>query len=127
MQLADVQTVANQARMMAALRQGNEALKQMQMEVSLENVEQLAKDTAEAYAYQEQLQQLLGESWTGQDEAAAEAALARLEGELAQEEASMLPAVPRKQVAAAGTADGESLPAVPTHVPSTPEERLLAS
>lgn len=103
--------------MVSALQQGNEALRRMQKAVSLEAVEQLMEDNAEARAYQEELQRALGESWTAEDDGATEAALAALESEVAREEAAELPAVPERPVAAIETPAEEELPAVPAHVP----------
>jgi charged multivesicular body protein 6 len=111
----------------AALKQGNEALKEMQRAVSLEDVEKLMEDTAEAAEYQEQLRRMLGESWTGEDQSATEAELATLEAEVVTEQ---LPPVPERKIA--GTIVGEqlekeeeALPEVPTHVPKPVTTKLI--
>lgn len=133
-QLADVEAVSSQASMLAALKQGTDALKGMQKQVALEDVEKLLQDTADAHDYQQQLQQLLGESWTGQDETAAEAALAALEtevsAEVGAEVAAELPTVPRQPVLAAR--EEKELPSVPTqqparHAPGDREEAMIAA
>lgn len=111
--------MANQARLMSALSQGNEALKQMQKAVTLDDVEKLTQDTADAREYQEQLQRVLGQaSWSPEDEAATEADLAALEGQLAAEMAEEMPKVPEGVVQPAKKEKAEEeLPSVPTHVP----------
>ena len=98
---------------MTALKQGNDALKAIQKEVSLDDVEQLMLDSAEAQEYQERLALALGVSWTGEDEAASEAALADLEAEVAEEMAAEFSAVPATGVAVQ-EAEAEELPSVPT-------------
>ena len=134
-----MEATSNQAKVLSALKQGNEALKRMQKDVALEDVEKLMEDTAEAEAYQQQLNQLLGESWTGEDDSDAEAALAALESAVVAEEGAALPAVPTRvpEMPAAAVqpvesvdADIAALPAVPTSQPvraRRAEERLLAS
>lgn len=128
---------------METLKQGNEANKLMQKAVALEDVEKLMEETAEAKEYQDQLRQALGESWTGEDEAATEAELADLEDKLALEIAAELPKVPstkvavgvppiavgkveeekeeekveKEPVAVAVEVEEEELPSVPTHLP----------
>ena len=91
---------------MAALQQGNEAQKQLQNAVSLEDVERLMEETADAREYQEQLQLALSVgSWSGEDEEAAEAEMAELEKERAT----------KKEVVV--EMEDEELPSVPMHVP----------
>lgn len=136
--LADVETAMRQNRLFSALKSGSEALKQLQKEVSVADVEQLMQDTAEAKEYEDHLRQLLGESWTGQDEAAAEKELAALEEQFGEVERLELPQVPERvvldeqqqqealptaaaqqaeQAAVAAAAEELGLPDVPTHTP----------
>lgn len=126
--LADVETAVRQNRLFGALMQGSEALKELQKEVSVEDVEQLMQDTAEAKAYEDHIKHLLGESWTGQDEEAAEQELAALEEQLGEVERLGMPQAPktmewqRQKEAQPGTVapqGGEevALPDVPTHRP----------
>jgi charged multivesicular body protein 6 len=59
-QLANVQSAANLSSVHSALKQGNAALKELQEQVSLEDVEQLMQDTEESAQYQQKLQHMLG-------------------------------------------------------------------
>jgi charged multivesicular body protein 6 len=61
MQLNSMETAKQQGRLFAVLKQGSQALQQLQQEVKLEDVEQLMADTAEAKAYEDQIRQLIGE------------------------------------------------------------------
>eukprot|EP00887_Chlorella_sp_A99_P001573 scaffold8.g1573.t1 len=92
--LGNVESTIQQGNMMAALQQGNAALKQLQREVCLEDVERLMEETANAADHQARIQQLLGESWTGRDETAAEAELEELEEAAAAAELAQLPTPP---------------------------------
>ena len=51
-QLSNIETSKHQARLLEVLQQGNDALKQLQKLVSIDDVKQLMADTAEAKAYQ---------------------------------------------------------------------------
>ena len=51
-QLSNIETSKQQARLLEVLQQGNDALKQLQKLVSVDDVKQLMADTAEAKAYQ---------------------------------------------------------------------------
>ena len=51
-QLSNIETSKQQARLLEVLQQGNDALKQLQKLVSIDDVKQLMADTAEAKAYQ---------------------------------------------------------------------------
>ena len=115
MQLADVELSKDQVRVMAALKQGNEAQKQLQQAVALEDVEKLMEDTAEAQEYQDQLRVLLGESWTGEDEAATEEEFAALEQEMTAEMIEKMPKVPGQVVKEEEVV--VLLPSAPTHAP----------
>ena len=132
MQLTDVEITKDQVRVVEALKQGNEANKLLQKAVALEDVEKLMEETAEAKEYQEQLKQALGESWTGEDEAATEAEMAELEDALAEEMKAELPEIPTTKLPPTATVEkeekekekpvaialkDEELPSVPKHKP----------
>ncbi|KFM27311.1 Vacuolar protein sorting-associated protein 20-like protein 1 [Auxenochlorella protothecoides] len=98
-------------------------------DVSLEDVEQLMSDTAEAKEYETRVQSMFGESWTGVDEEAAHAELAEMEAQLLDEEVLDLPSVPQTKVADAAAVPGppaqvEALAATPRE--DRPEEPLPA-
>lgn len=112
LQLANVEITANQVRVTAVLKQGNDAMKELQQAVQLEDVEKLMEDSAEAADYLQQLTLMLGQSLTNDDEAASEAELRRLEKEIEVELRDEMPSVPVSNVEVA-------LPAVPQHVPGS--------
>lgn len=119
--LASIEVTKQQQRVFEALKDGNEQLKRMQQEFSVEDVQQLLDDTAEAKAVQEEMQQLLGASLTDQDNDVVEEELEELErAQLAAEVAAMPvpPEVPPEQAAAAAEAAakaaGESAAAAKT-------------
>ncbi|KAL6773737.1 VPS20 [Auxenochlorella protothecoides x Auxenochlorella symbiontica] len=127
--LANVEGAARQKRLFDTLKQGAAALKQLQKDVSLEDVEQLMSDTAEAKEYETRVQSMFGESWTGVDEEAAHAELAEMEAQLLDEEVLDLPSVPQTKVADAAAVPGppaqvEALAATPRE--DRPEEPLPA-
>lgn len=95
-QLAQVETTADQAKLVAALQKGNEALKEMQKMVALEDIEKLLEDTAEAAEYQEELQLMLGDT-SVEDQAIVTSELEDLQREITQTSIEELPSVPTKQ------------------------------
>ncbi|KAF8450101.1 Snf7-domain-containing protein, partial [Terfezia claveryi] len=74
------------------LQQGNEALKEIHKEMSLEAVEKLMDETAEGIAYQKEIDALLGSRLTNDDED-------EVEDELAVLEAEQLPVAPTEEPA----------------------------
>ncbi|KXS16958.1 hypothetical protein M427DRAFT_89674, partial [Gonapodya prolifera JEL478] len=61
-----------------SLAQGNEVLKRLNAETSVEKVDALMQDTADAIAYQKEVSDAIGSSLTDRDEADVEAELERL-------------------------------------------------
>lgn len=130
MQLSNVELAKNQANVVATLKQGAQALQQIQKAVTLEDVERLQEETEEARTYQAQLKQLLGESLSGEDDRAIEEEVQALERELITEEMAKFPTVPVTRLPEAPGKQEILLPEVPTHLPVPPEktvEPLLAS
>ena len=79
----------------------------MWQEVSLEEVERLTEDSAEAKEYEERVRTLLGEALTAEDDAAVLQELSQLEKAEEAEEAAQLPRVPK-----VGSADSATYPSV---------------
>ncbi|KZO96259.1 hypothetical protein CALVIDRAFT_140012 [Calocera viscosa TUFC12733] len=94
-----------QKDVMFGLQQGNSVLKEMHKEMSLEQVERLMEDTAEAVAYQREVDEMLMSSMTVEEEEAVQRELQQL-----QVEQLGMPAVPE-------TVPVGQLPEVPTTEP----------
>lgn len=112
--LVNIETTKETKRIFDTLRMGADALKEAQSGLSLEEVEKLAEDTADAKQYEQRLNQLMGESWTGEldDEVIEE--LKQLERVVLGEE---LPEVPESQLPGAEVEKPreEALPDAPSH------------
>ncbi|KZT75139.1 hypothetical protein DAEQUDRAFT_807382 [Daedalea quercina L-15889] len=92
------------------LQQGNEVLKQIHKEMNIESVEKLLEETAEAREYQREIDQMLSNTLTVEDEEAVQSELRALRDEV------LIPAEEQK------SADRVSeLPSVPVTEPAAPE------
>lgn len=80
------------------LKEGNQALKTMQTQWSVEDVKKLMDDSAEAQQYQEELSVVLGQSLTDEDNTEVESELEALEALVADAARLELPSVPAKKV-----------------------------
>ncbi|KAK9812682.1 hypothetical protein WJX72_001804 [[Myrmecia] bisecta] len=99
--LANVESAARQSKLFSAMKQGHAALKELQKEVTVEDVEQLMEDTAEAKEYEDRVRQLLGESLSADEDAAALAELDAMEAEFLKAEIEEeMPAAPTHEVEA---------------------------
>ncbi|KAJ3112060.1 Vacuolar protein sorting-associated protein 20 [Phlyctochytrium bullatum] len=100
------------------LKKGNDVLAQIHKEMSVEAVEKLMDDTADAIAYQNEIDQLLSGSLSKDDEEEAEAELE----ELLRLELEAAPKVPKTTLGEGeAEADGIEFPEVPTTEPSAAE------
>ncbi|KAI7870770.1 Snf7-domain-containing protein [Spinellus fusiger] len=98
---------------MEGLKGGNAILKEIHKEMSLEDVERLMDDTAEAIAYQNELDEILSGQMSAQDE---EDIMLQLE-QLQQEEiTAALPKVPSTLVSEIPISS-TTLPQAPDHIP----------
>ncbi|GFR52212.1 hypothetical protein Agub_g14752 [Astrephomene gubernaculifera] len=96
--LSNIELTKQQTAVFSALQSSNEALKQLQAQVRLDDVQRLLDDTAEARQYQTELSELLGGQLTqGEDEEVA-AELAALEEVVADQERLDMPAAPATKV-----------------------------
>lgn len=105
--LATIESTQQQHKVLAALKEGTEQLKQLQKEFTLEDIQTIMEDSAEASAMQNQISQLLGQAAEPGVEEAAERELEELESQLADQAALEMPSLPKVPAAA-----------VPSKVPS---------
>ncbi|ORZ10422.1 Snf7 family [Absidia repens] len=98
-------------QVLEGLKNGNTVLKEIHKEMSLEDVERLMDDTADAIAYQNQIDTILSEQMSPEDEQEIMDELHELQ--MAELDAN-LPAVPENDL----PVTEPSLPDVPTHVPT---------
>ncbi|KAG2222730.1 hypothetical protein INT45_011218 [Circinella minor] len=98
------------------LKNGNSVLKEIHKEMSLEAVEKLMDDTADAVAYQNEIDELLSGKITSEDE---EEILQELESLQQQEIEAQLPEIPTTEIPGRET---DQLPEVPTHRPKEKEK-----
>ena len=90
--LSDIETAQRNNRLYSALKEGNTALSQLQKQVTLEDVEKLNDEAAEAAEYQERLRELLGETLTAEQDAAALEELEKIQAP------ALCPSIARPQV-----------------------------
>ncbi|KAI8081286.1 Snf7-domain-containing protein [Halteromyces radiatus] len=99
-------------QVLEGLKNGNDVLKEIHKEMSLEDVERLMDDTADSIAYQNQIDDILSEQLTAEDE---EEIMKELDQLRLEELDANLPSVPESELPKTEPV----LPEVPTHIPST--------
>ncbi|XP_074334030.1 vacuolar protein sorting-associated protein 20 homolog 1-like [Apium graveolens] len=113
-QLADIELTSKQKAVFESLKTGNNAIKAIQSEINLEDVQKLMDDTAEAKAYQDEINEILGEKLSAEDEEEILAEFENLESEMSLQE---LPEVPAKAPTSEDLEENLDLPDVPTKAP----------
>ncbi|CAM8953688.1 unnamed protein product [Rhodiola kirilowii] len=117
-QLADIELASKQKAVFESLKAGNNVIKAIQSEINLDDVQKLMDDTEEARAYQDEINAILGEKLSSEDEEEILEELENLETQLAIQD---LPKVPKTVLSTEEQDDRLDLPDVPTKVPSTSE------
>jgi charged multivesicular body protein 6 len=95
--LSDMELTKQQSNVMAALKQGNEALKKAQQEMPLDDIQSLMDETAEAKEYQDKVQDLLSQQLDAADNESVLQELQQLEDLALQEEMQHMPSVPKTE------------------------------
>eukprot|EP01083_Nonionella_stella_P008113 23435_1 len=96
--IENVESAQMQQEVMKAMQTGTDLLQQINSEMSLEEVEQLMDDTAEAIAFQQELNQILSENLTEIDDEEVLKELAQIEQMEADALGLEMPEAPTKAI-----------------------------
>ncbi|CAK7354732.1 unnamed protein product [Dovyalis caffra] len=121
-QLADIELVSKQKAVFESLKSGTDAIKAIQSEVNLDDVQKLMDDTAEAKAYQDEINAILGEKLSAEDEEEILAEFENMETQMAVQD---LPEVPTTKLSE--EQEKLDLPDVPTKPPVLVDDAEIAS
>ncbi|KAL9551951.1 hypothetical protein MBANPS3_004001 [Mucor bainieri] len=108
-------------QILEGLKHGNDVLNEIHKETSVEAVEKLMDDTADAIAYQNEIDEMLSGLISAEDE---EEIMKELDDLREQELNAELPSVPSNKLPQAVP---DQIPDVPTHIPSSKTEDKQAA
>ncbi|KAJ0097282.1 vacuolar protein sorting-associated protein 20 homolog 1-like [Pistacia vera] len=111
-QLADIELASKQKAVFDSLKAGTNAIKAIQSEINMDDVQKLMDDTEEAKAYQDEINAILGEKLSAEDEEDILAEFENLETQMTVED---MPEVPTKGLSE--EQEHLDLPDVPTKAP----------
>lgn len=117
-QLLDIELTSKQAAVFASLKAGNNAIKAIQGEINLDDVQKLMDDTEEAREYQDEINAILGEKLSTEDEEEVLAEFENLESQITLQD---MPKVPTSIPSPEEHEEELDLPDVPTKAPVAPE------
>ncbi|GJW06101.1 vacuolar protein sorting-associated protein 20 homolog 2-like protein [Tanacetum coccineum] len=123
-QLADIEIASKQKAVFESLKAGNNAMKVIQGEINLDDVQKLMDDTAEAKAYQDEINAILGEKLSAEDEEDVLAEFESLEAEMTIQD---LPEAPLSEPSSAQDEEKLDLPDVPTKTPEIVADKSQAA
>lgn len=119
-QLADIELASKQKAVFESLKAGNSAMKAIQGEINLDDVQKLMDDTAEAKAYQDEITAILGEKLSAEDEEDILAEFENLESQMIIDDLPEAPLSRKDEVEL-------DLPDVPTKPPvASTDDEIIA-
>ncbi|KAK4754208.1 hypothetical protein SAY87_002312 [Trapa incisa] len=122
-QLGDIELASKQKAVFESLKAGTNAIKAIQSEINLDDVQKLMDDTEEARVYQDEINAILGEKLSAEDEAEIEAEFEKLKTQITVQD---MPNVPAAHPAREEELDLPDVPKAPV-VAHVAEEEEIAS